>query len=41
MKYPLSDYEMKNSFPIGVSNEITGEAAFLTIESGLALVIQS
>ena len=41
VKYPLKDYEMKQSFPIGVSNEITGEAAFLTVESGLALVIQS
>ena len=41
VKYTIRDYEMKNSFPIGVSNEITGEAAFLTIESGLALVIQS
>lgn len=41
VKYPLRDYEMKQSFPIGVSNEITGEAAFLTVESGLALVIQS
>ena len=41
VKYPLTNYEMKQSFPIGVSNEITGEAAFLTVESGLALVIQT
>ncbi|HRR75668.1 MAG TPA: thiamine diphosphokinase [Ruminococcus sp.] len=41
VKYPLENYEMKNSFPIGVSNEITCEHAFLDIESGLALVIQS
>lgn len=41
VKYPLSGYEMKQSFPIGVSNEITDGAAFLTIESGLALVIQT
>ncbi len=41
VKYPLENYEMKNSFPIGVSNEITGGQAFLDIESGLALVIQS
>ena len=41
VKYPLENYEMKNSFPIGVSNEITDETAYLTIESGLALVIQS
>ena len=41
VKYPLEDYEMRRSFPIGVSNEITGESAVLDIESGLALVIQS
>lgn len=41
VKYPLEDYEMLRSFPIGVSNEITGEAAFLTLESGTALIIQS
>lgn len=41
VKYPLEDYEMKQSFPIGVSNEITDEAACLCIESGLALVIQT
>ncbi|MBQ6181606.1 MAG: thiamine diphosphokinase [Ruminococcus sp.] len=41
VKYPLENYEMKNSFPIGVSNEITDGRAFLDIESGLALVIQS
>ena len=41
VKYPLENYEMKNSFPIGVSNEITEVQAFLDIESGLALVIQS
>lgn len=41
VKYPLENYEMKRSFPIGVSNEITSEQAILDIESGLALVIQS
>lgn len=40
VKYPLENYEMKSSFPIGVSNEITDGQAFLNIESGLALVIQ-
>ncbi len=40
VKYPLENYEMKPSFPIGVSNEITDGQAFLDIESGLALVIQ-
>ncbi len=41
VKYPLENYDMKPSFPIGVSNEITEEKAFLDIEYGLALVIQS
>jgi len=41
VKYPLENYEMKASFPIGVSNEITDGQAFLSIESGLALVIQT
>ncbi|MDO4864699.1 MAG: thiamine diphosphokinase [Ruminococcus sp.] len=41
VKYPLGGYTMKRSYPIGVSNEITGEAATLAIDSGLALVIQS
>ena len=41
VKYPLENYDMKPSFPIGVSNEITERQAFLDIEYGLALVIQS
>jgi thiamine pyrophosphokinase len=41
VKYPLENYDMKPSFPIGVSNEITEGQAFLDIEYGLALVIQS
>ena len=39
VKYPLEDYRMVQSFPIGVSNEITGSEAFLRIKDGLALVI--
>jgi thiamine pyrophosphokinase len=41
VKYPLENYEMKASYPIGVSNEIIGGQAYLEIESGLALIIQS
>ena len=41
VKYPLVDYRMVQSFPIGVSNEIIGGQAYLEIESGLALIIQS
>ena len=39
VKYPLVDYRMVQSFPIGVSNEITDAAAALRIKDGLALVI--
>lgn len=41
VKYPLENYNMKPSYPIGVSNEITDGQAFLDIEYGIALVIQS
>lgn len=41
VKYPLENYSMKPSYPIGVSNEITSAQAFLDIEYGIALVIQS
>lgn len=41
VKYPLSGYTMTPSFPIGVSNEITGSQAILKISGGLALVIRS
>lgn len=41
VKYPLENYCMTNSFPLGVSNEITGREAFLKISSGTALVVRS
>ena len=41
VKYPLSDYVMTGSFPIGVSNEITDADAVLDITDGLALVVRS
>lgn len=40
VKYPLENYTMSSSYPIGVSNEITGTSAHLAIDSGVALVIQ-
>ena len=40
VKYPLENYTMTNSFPIGVSNEITADKAVLSID-GSALVIMS
>ncbi len=39
VKYPIDRYTMKNTFPIGVSNEITAPAAVITAHQGLALVI--
>lgn len=41
VKYPLENYEMKQGFPIGVSNEITAEKAYLRISSGIALIVRS
>lgn len=41
VKYPLENYIMKNSFPIGVSNEFESDSAELSIESGTALIIFS
>lgn len=41
VKYTLENYEMKPSFPIGVSNEITDNEAVIEIESGIAVIIQS
>ena len=41
VKYPLENYEMCIAYPIGVSNEITADKAYLQINSGLVLVIES
>jgi len=41
VKYPLDNATLGVSFPLGVSNEITGERASLEIKSGRALVIFS
>lgn len=40
VKYPLEKYEMLRSFPIGVSNEITEDMALLSIDEGIALIVQ-
>lgn len=39
LKYPLSRYTLTNSYPIGVSNEFTGQAAEITAEKGAFLVV--
>lgn len=39
VKYPLDRHTLTNSFPLGVSNEITNEFAEITVHSGLCAVI--
>ncbi len=41
VKYPLDGAVLRNSFPLGVSNEILDEKAFVTFESGVLLVVQT
>lgn len=41
VKYPLNNYLMNICYPIGVSNEIIEESAYLRIDKGLVLVIRS
>lgn len=40
-KYPLKNGIIKNSFPIGVSNMITGKSGIVSLESGILLIIFS
>lgn len=39
LKYPLSDYTMENSFPVGVSNEFLGEPATVRVKDGSLLLL--
>lgn len=39
VKYPLDNYLMNNSFPIGVSNEFAGEEAEISHTAGKLLII--
>ncbi len=41
MKYPLNDYTMSNDFPIGISNEFSGEEAFVEVAEGELVCIVS
>ncbi len=38
-KYELSDVELTNDFPIGVSNEFTGNPVEITVKKGTLLII--
>lgn len=40
-KYPLNKYEMKTSYPIGVSNEFAGEEGLVRIDRGMILAVIS
>lgn len=39
VKYPLQNFRIANDFPLGVSNEITADAAEITAHSGAVLVV--
>lgn len=39
LKFPLADYTMSGSFPIGVSNEFTGTEATVSVEDGCLLLL--
>ena len=38
LKYPLSNYTMTDSYPIGVSNEFTGQPAVITVKQGTLMI---
>lgn len=39
MKYELTEAEVTNSFPIGISNEFIGKQASITVKNGTLLII--
>ncbi len=39
MKYPLHRAVLRNDFPLGISNEFTGEAASVSVENGQLLCV--
>ncbi len=38
LRYPLSDAELTNAFPVGVSNRITGGEAVITVKKGTLMI---
>ena len=41
VKYPLEDASLKNTFPLGISNEFTEDTAEIRVDSGTLLVVLS
>lgn len=39
LKFPLADYTLSGSLPLGVSNEFTGESARVSVKSGSLILI--
>lgn len=39
LKYPLHNYTMTNGFPIGTSNEFTGQRAEISVQDGTLLLV--
>lgn len=39
LKYPLKDAELTNTFPLGISNEFTGQAAEIRVAEGMLLIV--
>lgn len=40
VRYPITNHPLTNDMPIGVSNEIAGDKAVITVHSGTALVLE-
>jgi thiamine pyrophosphokinase len=38
LKYSISDVDLKNDFPIGVSNEFTYEDAYISVKNGILMI---
>ena len=41
VKYPLRDYTLKNSFPIGVSNEFAGDEVEISFPLGEVILMET